>query len=122
MSARGALGTGVRRLRKAAGMRTLGLAMAAGLPVSTIWAIEVGVRDASPGTLRAIAEALAAWSPNLGSTEDVLQMLMEWAGTRMAPEGASPRVTLRQARSRNRRRRIFRWLDARGARGWQSHG
>jgi hypothetical protein len=97
--------------------------MAAGLPVSTIWAIEVGVRDASPGMLRAIAEALAAWSPNLGSTEDVLQMLMEWAGPRMTPEGdSSPRVTLRQARSRNRRRRIFRWLDARGARGWQSHG
>jgi hypothetical protein len=97
--------------------------MAAGLPVSTIWAIEAGVREASPGTLQAIAEALAAWSPDLGSTEDVFQMLTEWAGPGMAPErDSSARVTSRRARSRNRRRRTFRWLDARGARGWQSHG
>jgi hypothetical protein len=97
--------------------------MAAGLPVSTIWAIEAGVREASPGTLWVIAEALAAWSPNLGSTEDVFEVLTEWAGPRMVPErDSSARVTSRHARNRNRRRRIFRWLDARGARGWQSHG
>lgn len=123
MPARGGLGIGVRRLRRAAGMRSLGLAMAAGLPVVTIWAIEAGVRDPSPGTLRAIAEALAEWSPDLGSTEDVFEMLTDWAGPPMVPERASSgRAVSRQVRSRNRWRRIYRWLDARGARGWQSHG
>lgn len=103
-------------------MRPLGLAMAAGLPVGTIWAIEAGVQDASPGTLRAIAEGLASWSPNLGSTEDLFAVLVEWAGPRIAHErDSSPRVRPRQARSRERRRQIYRWLDARGARGWQSH-
>jgi hypothetical protein len=97
--------------------------MAAGLPVGTVWAIEAGVRAASPGTVWALAEALAAWSPSLGSTEDVLQVLLEHAGPQVSsPErDSSPRVTARETRSRRRRRGVYGWLDARGARGWQSH-
>ena len=118
---RDALGPYVRRLRQAAGLRPLGLAMAAGLHVGTIWAIEGGVRRAPVSTLRRIAEALTAWSPGLGPAELLTAELVGLAGPRLAPERTrSPRVVRRRALRRERRGRVHRWLDMRGEWGWRA--